>query len=253
MSPCFLAPLSGCTGILLAPLFFLRAFTERSRQRFVQACFIAAGSLLQVLVFVVPSAGSEASRYSGIPPTLLLTIFFQKQILIPLFGADATDYAEVLRHSYEAHTPDILPLAGSLVFICALGAVAWWHRKRSTIWLILPGLLLPLASYTCALNPKTDLLLLCDGDRYAFAGQMLIVVSCFSMLRMGSSKTRFICALLTAWVLFVGVHQYRRTSSFFNSGPSWSGQIAAWRKVPATAVGGWPNGWMFQLDPAKVH
>ncbi len=101
----FLAPLSGCTGILLAPLFFLRAFTERSRQRFVQACFIAAGSLLQVLVFVVPSAGSEASRYSGIPPTLLLTIFFQKQILIPLFGADATDYAEVLRHSYEAHTP----------------------------------------------------------------------------------------------------------------------------------------------------
>lgn len=246
------APLSGCTSVMLVPFFVMRAFAERSKQRVIQAGCILAGSILQVMFFVLPYLRSEPSRFAGIDPWLLLTVFFNKNILLPLAANDGAVYSEILRRSFLAHAPDIVPLIASTLYLITLCVMAS-RCKAPVAWLVLPGAALALMSYTCSLNPKTDLLYLFDGIRYAYAGQMLITVAYLALVKLGSLRTKLICAVLSGWLLFVGICHYRHADPAFKYGPSWPAQIEAWRKDHSKIVGGWPANWSFNLDPSRVH
>jgi hypothetical protein len=72
------------------------------------------------------------------------------------------------------------------------------------------------------------------------------------MSKIGWRPGKCFFTFLSAWLLFVGICQYRHTWAFFAQGPSWASQVRDWRKDHAKQMTAWPagdDGWKFPLDP----
>jgi pilus assembly protein TadC len=87
------------------------------------------------------------------------------------------------------------------------------------------------------------------GERYIFAPQALFALS---VLALAATSGRFVSLAAwaaVAWLLVGGAAGYFYPVADTRDGPSWRGEVAAWKVNPAYRLFLWPPNWRVQLVP----
>lgn len=243
-----LAPLSGPGAMVLLPLFALRSVLERSRERGVQGAVLLGATLVQLVLFF----HGEPGRRFSISPAALLTVVAMKHLVVPFLGAHAAgSVAASWREALAAgRVPAVALLSAGAAFLLLAWVVAW-TRNVVGAWLLAAAALVGGASYGGALGGAADLMSPFVGERYAFVPQSLLGLAILSLATGPVRLVRVVAGAVCAWLLVVGVQQYRRPWSAVAYGPDWRAQVAAWREDPSHALRLWPQTWTMTLKSAN--
>jgi hypothetical protein len=234
-----LAPFSGPTSSVLAPLFILRAYVDRSRQRLEQGALLGCvGAVQLVMILLHP----EPSREIGITPRLLALVIYVKQLLLPLLGTVRT---ETLTHDLIrdmlAGRSLWMPLLLSATWMTAIVLAAWQSRVSEARWLVAAGAVLMAASYFGALGQHIDLLLATFGDRYSYAPMALFNLALLAVALGARGWLQGAAAVVLCVILWTGMHEYFSPPRMMQDGSSWWEEIARWHADPAYRVQFWPT------------
>ncbi len=243
-----IAPMSGPGNAFLWPLFVLRAWRERSTERWLQVAVMALGIAIQAAL--VLSAPIE-NRPFGAPLHVVLAVFGIEHVVLPLLGGPATQpLAIALYLAFEAGHPPFWIIALPVPVLGVLGLAAWRRADSTTLWLFLAAIWLAAISYYTALTPnKPNQLLLGLGMRYAFAPTLLLGICLVGLAATTPAPLlRHIATGAVWWLLAVGTSSYHDNPAF-DTGPNWSKEVAAWRANPAHPIQLWPPGWAMPLQP----
>jgi hypothetical protein len=239
-----LAPLSGPGGSFLIPLFYLRAYLERSRERLIQAAILTAACIVQILFFL-----HAQERVLGCDPRLFIGIVFVKHLLVPFWGLPASDtFCAFLKSEWISHKISPVITAYTIGFFAIWTAILWREKKSEPIWFFLAGVTFASLAYFGALGDKSFLLLAQPGARYSFAPQILFELSFVSMAFMSTGLVRNLSRCLCVWLLVIALREYFMTPPVFRDGPSWRSELRLWKKDPLYAPRAWPTSWFVRLD-----
>jgi succinate dehydrogenase hydrophobic anchor subunit len=247
-------PLSGPGSASLVPLFALRAWIDKSRQRFIQALILGTAAVIQFAFFFHPNERATLSATPttvlGIDPLLLLNVFFVKHMLAPCMGIiQTTEITKDWGNGYAkgiSVSPQTAFLAAAIL---TFSAYSLWRSKRAEPkWFFFSGALLWMVGNFGALGVRAALLNTTECERYVFAPQMLfeLAILYFAHVSKGWKKTLF--SGITIWLLVIGLHEYFWTSPFYCEGPPWRQEVHKWRENPDYLLNIWPKGWTVQLD-----
>jgi hypothetical protein len=242
-----LAPLCGPGGVMLFPLFVLRAWLDRSPRRLVQIVLLLPGVLVQAGVILTHP---EPARTVGTHLSVVLAAITGKQILLPLLGpSDASALGQRLYASFVAGTAPVLAVLAPLAVFGGLGWAAWHTRNAETRWLFAAGMVIMIVSYFGALTPEGPLLLILvgGGNRYYFAPAALTGLVLLGVAATGRGIVRYAAMGMVAWLLAIGVANYPHVEPMFRHGPDWRAEVAKWRADPARPIAIWPNSWTLHL------
>lgn len=238
-----LAPLCGPGGGMLLPLYLLRAWSDRSRARLMQALLLFPGALVQVLTVL---SHPEPARMIGLNLRLVLPAITARQVILPLTGPFGLRRFTL---GWEAaFAAGVLPWWPAIVAVAAFGALAvlvWKCRDAPTRWLFAAAMVLMLGSYAAALTPEgpAQLLVIGFGNRYYFAPAVLVGLVLLGVALTGAPAGRVAGRVLVAWLLVIGVAWYPRAGAFYAHGPRWPDEVARWQADPTYAIGIWPADW----------
>ena len=244
-----LAPLCGPGGGMLLPLYFVRAWSDRSRPRLYQALLLLPGVLVQVATILTHP---EPARTIGLHLPVVLTAITAKQIILPLLGPRGLlRFTLGWRDAFAAGHIAVLPVIAPVVVFGALGAAAWRTQDAATRWLFAAAMTLMLASYMAALTPDGpfSLLVFGFGNRYYFAPAALTGLVVLGVALNGPLCGRILARVALAWLLLIGAAYYPRSGQFYAHGPQWPREVAAWRSDGSHPVAIWPAGWVLTLSP----
>ena len=151
-----LGALTGLASIPLTPLFFLRAWLDRSRARLIQGGLLAAFGGVQVAMLELHS---DPARYIGIGPRLLILVVYMKHLIEPLFGHDqAVIIAGRLTEKVVSGGPIWPEITITLIAILAIALAAGERRTRGTLafgrWGNARGLFLFWVNGWCTYSPS---------------------------------------------------------------------------------------------------
>lgn len=243
-----IAPMSGPGNAFLWPLFVLRAWRERSRERWLQLAVLTLGIAVQAAL--VLSSPIEPRPF-GAPLHIVLAVLGIEHVLLPLLGGHLTQALAIsLYIAFEAANPQFWIIALPVPVLGTLGLLAWRRADPTTLWLFIAAIWLAAISYYTALTlGKPNQLLLGLGMRYAFAPTLLLGVCLVGLAATTPAPLlRQIATGAVWWTLAVGTTSFHDNPGF-TTGPNWSQQVAAWRANPAHPIQLWPPGWAMQLEP----
>jgi hypothetical protein len=228
-----LAPLTGPGGVIMAPLFALRACLDRSRLRLWQAVIIGIPALLQGYVIIVHMPNGRIHEFNI---ALLAAVFYVKNLLVPFGGPRAGHWAETIRTAIQQGH---YPLRCLFIPWMVVGGLAIAVRQRPELcWALLAALVsITVCTIGAVGQTQIDLLNYGAGNRYYYVSWVL-----FGLILLGLAHEptwiRFPASVLMLGILLVGVRCYWVTMPDMTSGPQWSQQVAAWRQG-APLVQGW--------------
>lgn len=238
-----LAPLTSPGTWALVPLFFLRAWIDRSWPRAAQGAILLCGTLVQ-LAFCFDAS----QRDLGIGPLLLNAVILVKHVLLPLFGHDqaATLANEVaIFYARSAHVWLLWLVTAAFV---AAGCIVAAKPRQPSLWFFLAAAVVALVSYVSAQNDKLLLVSVAGSGRYAYAPQVLFGLAALSWAVVHAGRTAILARLLVIWMLFVAVHDYFWPSApDFATGPDWRLQVERWERNPDYRLKIWPRDWTMTL------
>lgn len=231
------AGLTGPGPALLAPLFVLRAYLDRSKRRALQAAILCTGALIEFIVFCTHP---EPNRWLVIDLTLLAHVIAVKHLVLPLVGRDIT----MMINQSMIWIAILLPVGIGIVW-----AVLISHR-REVVWLFAATVTVMVLSYLGSLGHKADLLNVGYGQRYYYAPQVLLSLTLLGLTRNRQPVPRYLAWTLVTWLLVVGAWQYFQVIPAMAAGPSWYDQIVLWRDRPDRAIYLWPPSIIIPLPRA---
>ena len=235
-----LAVLSGPITVLLAPLFFARAWRWRTRGALVQAGIVLAGSVAQLSLAATAKTGN---RKLHLTPSIIGPVVLVKDVVMPLFSRPAAILAGrvVLRNTGEP-----VPLCW-LVLLCAAAALVWLFR-RNRVCLVLLGTALWLGMLQCLLSLGGTLL---DaqpgfGERYAYVPDALLMLALLAAVSTQRGSRLTVARWLLGGALLAGTIDFLwlplRVPSSYDA-PSWYTQGVAWQTDERVPLQPTPNSW----------
>lgn len=233
--------LSGAYVVYQAPVFALRAWTERSRERVVQLAVLCGGVAVQAAVFAHGSlAGVRNEKRFFEASWSTLEMASTAQIGTPLLGRSL---AEAL-----AHRLGPVFLLGWL----ALLAIAFAARRRLGVHLNDSRVCLALAFSALLVGTSLTAFDGRPGGRYAVVPGivlLLLVLDCARPRRYGIVGWLAIAVLAVS--LRSGATTYRAQKHFACDGATsdWRGEVARWRIDPDRPLRICPESWRLELDP----
>ena len=244
-----LTPLCGPGGIVLVPLFLLRAALDRSGGRLLQALTLAAASAIQLLLFVEPFAG----RTYRLDPAMLLCVVSVRHVVEPLFGLKAAYLAghDVRRQLASGHAPVWAVLLPVAVFV-PTAALALRATRAAARWLLAAAGFVALAAYYGAIGGTDILIGAQSGERYVFVPQALLSLAILAFAATAAPQGAARAAsVLVLWLIVVGAGTYVQTLSGIRNGPAWRDEVRAWQRDPSHALRIWPDGWTVTLPAGE--
>ncbi len=243
----FLAPLCGPGVIIFLPLFALRWWIDRDRERLMQLAVLAGGAAVQLLFFY----GANPLRGHLLPPPTLAATMVVRLIVMPLLGwGRADDVGGDIFASQMAGGTGWWWAAGAglLLFGALIGIAA--RRRDAAIWLILAGLGIAVASfgYGMVIIHLRDLFSVGAGERYNFLPLILLTLGLIVLAGRSNAEARSIYALLCLLVLIEGAIRYSMPVVSASRGPSWPAEVAAWRLNHRHPLAVWPRPWTADLS-----
>ncbi len=246
----FLAPLCGPAAIILLPLFILRGVADRDWRRLVQATPLVVGAAIQMLLFY--SASPMRSLFPA--PDMIAAALFVRLIALPIVnGAFANDL-------------------GAFIYLSRAGwGVAWWcsviatvvlfgtllvvaSRKRdASLWLALSGLFIAIATFGFGFVTTDDgaLFNVYAGERYGFLPITMLAMSLIVLAMRPQFPGKLVYGTICLAVLISGASTYLRPDPDFEHGPSWTQQVAEWRRDHNHPMAVWPKPWTADLSDRR--
>ncbi len=243
-----LTPLCGPGGIVLVPLFLARAAVDRSGARLLQGLTLAAGSAIQLLLFVEPFAG----RTYRLAPVMLLCVVSIRHVVEPLFGLKVAYLAggEVRRQLASNSVPVWAVLLPVAVFVPLAVLSLRSPRAAACRWLLAAAGLTALAAYYGAIGGTAILIGAQSGERYIFVPQALLSLAILAFAATGSRGVARAAWVAVLWLIVVGAGTYFATLRGIRNGPAWRDEVRAWQRDPSHAIRIWPHGWTVTLPPS---
>ena len=241
----FVAPLCGLVSIALLPLYFARAWADRSRPRFVQGCVLSAGAIIQLSLFFRDVPG----RIHALQPLTALCVITLRYLDAPFLGlGHAASLADLLHQRLpHGHVPRTLLYLPVIAFGLLLFITLHRRRARPAFWLLAGGGAIGAFTYLGAIGGGGALVDSLSGERYVFVPQTLFGLTLLSLAAVYHGWTQRLCAFAVLWLLAVGAHAYARPWAIQANGPPWRREIALWRVDPSHAIKLWPAGWTMTL------
>lgn len=248
------ASLSGILPCAMTPLYWLRAWQLRNQKVLIGAIILTIGSMTQLFLIltydeIAPSRGSVAS--AGIAGW----IFFIRTILLPI----NENWAQLASHLSMATNTGIDPVStGQLLLGCYVitMVVALWILRKSVIaYFLISGIGLVVMTLLFGIggSQQAIFLNLFLGDRYFFAPTVLFLITFITVLPklrkyIGTPIATMVMVLTSTFILANSVQLFNSHSPVVEGLPSWSTEIAHWRKHPAYPVKIWPYRWYIRFN-----
>ncbi len=228
-----LGGLSGPYTVFLQPLYALRAYSDRSRERIIQAAIVTLALLVQVLVFwhffvANPSVHALRRKELGLG---IVSRVLRLEIGAPLFGLEASGGLAEPVASFWAHAFLLL-----FLFVLPIALIDWKCRglgaldSRRLLFLAFCILTLGISVFSFGID--------LDG-RYAVLPGYVLLFYLLDNIR--ESNRRWISATLVgllAFSFFVGLRSYRISEALRCDGRSptnWNLKVARWRNEEVNA------------------
>lgn len=243
-----LAPLCGPGSMVLGPLFLTRALLDRSPARLAQTALLGLGSLVQLLVFFVPSP--VRGQILDLPS--LLAVIFVRLGVMPVTGVlNGLDFGRtVFSLRLEQGLGWWLVVGLSAAFCAGLAWGAWPYRHQAAGWLIAAGLALALIAFgggMLTIDPE-GWLSARVGERYNFLPLVALGIAAIAVAQDRSERWRTITKLLSAVVLMNGVISYLNPILELSKGPDWASEVRLWRQDHDYLLRGWTKDWLIDLS-----
>ncbi len=229
---------SGVPPCILAPLFVLRAFRERSGCLVAIATVFTLGAGIQLLLCL--SFGVPRPLSLELKP-LVLPIFMQT-ILAPLLSGDAVGFiARFVRGPDHAIVAIAIVIASLPALAAATYAAKTAPRTAGVGDIVAAWALVSFVQSLGSLDATSNISG-CAGGRYFFFGAvsfcLLIGIGTAARKRM----TRTLATAALAWIVLVGFVASRASgwSNLVRSGPSWSEQVRSCQAGTVCKIMSWP-------------
>jgi hypothetical protein len=241
----FLAPLCGPTVIALLPLFIFRTYLDRSRPMAAQSGALAAGTAIQLVLFLHAVPG----RAYTLNPFIYACIATIRHLDAPFLGIP---YAERASQAIRARlAAGHMPLKASALPFLVFGPyalVTWIYRRRSpAIWLFSGFVLIAGVSYFGAVGGSGLLMMTRTDGRYIFVPQALLALSVLALAACLDGWRAAVAWVFVAWLIGIGAVEYIRPTPFISEGPAWRPEVAIWQADPSHKLQIWPPGWTLEL------
>jgi hypothetical protein len=247
--------LSGIPGVLLTPLFFVRALWEKSRLLLLVTIVFGLCAIVQLILVETHFTGERSYIHAPlllISPTLLSTIIeplFSANVA-GLIGAALKDPSQTWRVFFS------LSIGSCIIFLIVL-AMAWSSEKHFVALLIAAAwLFVSLVQTFGAIAPDPfDLLsnsaFIPGGPRYFLFGSMCLCLMLALGTKAASSAVAVAAVAMLGSIVVVGAvqAQFAMWPDVARTGPSWRGQVEACPPNSTCHVVLWPPVW--SVDIAK--
>lgn len=253
--------LTGTVACLLSPLFILRSWLEKERERVVQASILLVCSIMQILVLSMSHRTDPtlSTRLRGTDLPTLASIIWTNSIALTLFGLEnARAFAQVISAIQGLTGPKfeflglLLLFSGTLFFLCLSSELSPQRRLAllgSYFLIIIPSILGSLG------DDKFGLVFPEAGQRYFYVPNVILMFAMLSNVHFnGKAFKRIRCglfAVLLAASLTLGAMAYRRTSIVGDDWPKWREEILLWEENSEHLIEIWPPGWRIHLGETE--
>jgi len=248
--------LTGLYSLLLTPFFLIKAWTEKSRLRWVQGSILVVSGLVQsYLILSAKGTGSLGFRFSGITHfdlQTLVTVFFSQSMGLILIGFNQMNNLVSHWMTFQAahHT-----LSGGLSFgllILEISLLIYLVIKfplkdrivyaGAYLWLVI-GLVFLAIDRDKAIFTQPGY-----GQRHFFVPDIILGFMLLASIEWSpETRWKFRSLLATAFLtvaILVGMSQFESTLYRYPGWPSWSAQVATWRTNPNYNLVIWPEPWV---------
>jgi hypothetical protein len=228
---CAICGLSGVPGVLLAPIFFLRALFDRSRTMLAIALVLGACAIFQLVILARFGTSAERSLLSHDAITLV-TPFFLQTVWSPILSVDvasALGQALIAQRTGSGTIPLGIILAG-LGVVTVVVAAAWSYLRSPLVPLTVVGwALVTLVQSFGGLGPPEMFLSGWLGGRYFLFGSVCLCILLAWGTRARVGALRMLASGLLACVVLSGAAQAKLSvwQTGMLSGPSWRQQVRA--------------------------
>lgn len=248
----FFTPLSGPGGIIMAPLFILRAIVDRTRTRLIECLLINGASAIQV-IFFFRSFHERTYNFNFYDYVL---VFLTRYVVTPLMPQHhmIQNFGIAIRNKEIAGHPPYLLIGISLLLIAlCVGTLIYQYiynkNAREASWFALAGGTHALASMYGALGGAVIMLPTSWAERYVFVGQSLFALAIICLAVTATPTVKKTCRALVAILLIVGVYHFILVFIHRSpSGASWWEEVARWRQDHNAPLEVWPqSNWLMHL------
>jgi hypothetical protein len=248
--------LTGLYSVLLTPFFFITAWMEKSRLRWVQVGVLTVSGLVQsYLILSAKGIGALGFRFSEIThfdPQTMVTVFFSQSIGLILIGFNHMKTLVGQWGALQASHPTVTGVLSFGLFILEISLLIYLVIKfPRNDRIVYAGVYLWLVVALVFLAIDRDKAIFTQpgyGQRHFFAPDIILGFMLLASID-GSPGTRwkfrslFATVLLSAAIL-VGMTQFEPTLYRYPGWPSWSAQVATWRSNPNYNLVIWPEPWV---------
>ncbi|MCL6699480.1 hypothetical protein LZ496_11885 [Sphingomonas sp. NSE70-1] len=243
----FLAPLSGLGAIVLLPLFLLRALADREPGRFFQAASLAAGSAVQLFIFL----GSSTVRGQLLDIPSLAAAMFVRMILLPMFGPDYATIVGFGLADFDGFRSSLIwAFAAALVLLFGALLLFAMQRRDGAVWLLLSSFSITAMSLGGGMvGAYNSAFHVYAGERYNFLPVVLLGLTIVVIAAREQGRGKYVWRAICSWLILIGALNYPRPHSvFFANGPSWPTEVQKWRSDRRHPLAVWPRPWTADLS-----
>lgn len=242
-----LLAVSGLTGpvsCFLTPLLLVRAGSERTRERLVQASILSICSLAQ-LVVVMQSPGTPLlERLRGFGVTDLAAIVWLQSLALVLSGlGGARASARLLDAARAAGTDDAVAWGLLVAEVALVWALARALSKADRVVFLGGYASLIVLSALGAIHRGGSAIAPGFGQRYFFVPNTILLLLLAANLEVRAPRWRIrrgVCAALLVVSLGFAMHSWRRTLLATEAWPDWKREVRTWRDDPGYELRVWP-------------
>jgi hypothetical protein len=222
--------LTSVTTAPLIPLFWLRAWRERTRRAIFFALCITLPAILQggMLLHAIRAGDRPISSHQF---RALVAYASSRVVVLPLATGRGAQYydAFLFRH------PGIgwmLTLYAASAVLLVLGFLLFRQTSRAALLLYVGALLSSAFDWYGCLPCTYDLLLRSRGGegRYFFPANSMLLLAL--LLAAAGSSRRWLARLATAafaWLMLTGTFHYFRMRPYLDGYPAWLPQVRRWQ------------------------
>lgn len=248
LSILLLTALSGVMSVFLLPLYLLRYLINEDYLRKEQFIVLLVGNIIQFSFFY--EFFQERQYHTSF--TNFLSIFFAKDLYIPLFGNNSLSNPYLLYLQSLIKTQQIPVFACSIsIFTLAIMFFCFYKypKTRLVSYLFIYALLNLVLSTLGAIGPNYWFFEPYFNQRYVFINQSLMCIILVYFIYTLPKTGKYICILLSIWILISGICNYYHLVSHSYGVPPWREQIKSWEQNPNRNIETWPKGWSMKLPP----
>lgn len=232
-----LGALTGVTTVPLIPLFWLKAWHERTRRALVFALSITLPAFVQsVIVLHAIRAGDRP--VSSHELRAYLAYATSRVLVLPLTTGRGAQYFDAFLYRHPG-IGWLLALYAVSAALLLLGFLFFRKASRNALLLYVAALLSSAFSWYGCLPCTYDLLLRSRGGegRYFFPANSMLMLALVLVATEASRRWLARAAgIAFAWLMILGVFHYFRMRWYLNDYPAWLPQVRQWQLDERRAI-----------------